>query len=119
MSGLLELAERCEKATPEQQGQLIEQAWDVLAEESAEFRAFALSTPESGFENCAAKFGMALDARAYESAALMLVPEGWEWAYLDKKAIVRKSGSWSHSFGEASTPALALYAAALRARAGQ
>lgn len=50
-------------------------------------------------------------------SAVSSVPEGWDWAYLDKRAIVRKAISVTHSFAEAATPALALTAACLRARA--
>lgn len=62
-------------------------------------------------KDCCPWFTHSLDA------ALTLVPEGQEWAYLDKRAIIRLPGSMAHEFGEAATPALALCAAALRARA--
>lgn len=85
-----------------------------------------------------AKFYAMLDAEAYESAALMLVPEGWvsgfeHWpdpkgetckAWL-KQTSTSKIGHeyfWGHATGDlhidgkAATPALAIGAAALRAK---
>lgn len=53
------------------------------------------------------------------NAVMKLVPDGQGWAYLDRRAIVRLPGSMVHEFGEAATPALALTAAALRARAAE
>ena len=49
-------------------------------------------------------------------AAVTLVPEGWEWAYFDKRAIVRIPDTLKHEMGEAATPALSIICAALRAR---
>jgi hypothetical protein len=60
-----------------------------------------------------------LQAEAYESSAITLVPEGWEWAYVDRQAIVRRADTMQHTFAKSATPALALTAAALRAHAEQ
>lgn len=63
-----------------------------------------------------ARFRRFLDAEAWTDAALMLVPEGWEWAYLDNAAIVREAGTLKHAYGNAPIPALAIAQAALRAQ---
>lgn len=114
---LRDLIERVERATPELQGKLIDEAWEACAADSAAFRRFAC-THCSGFGTNAGRFSAAMDARAYESAAIMLVPEGCEWAYLDKRAIVRIPGALAHEMGEATTPALSIVAASLRAHMG-
>lgn len=132
MADLEALALRCEAATPEMQNALLDQAWEACAEYSPAFRRFA-TFPLPSFDNNAGKFGMAMDAHAFESAALMLVPEGWRvsnWSQW-KHEILRRQGTWLAilardqdelaGFGtrcqHAATPALALAAAALRARA--
>ena len=131
---LLELAARCEGAGPEMQGRLLEEAWEACAEHSYEFQAFARDFL-SGFDNNAGKFAAALEAAAYESAALMLVPEqcysvSLSWFMLDistgddppdmaRRYSATVTGAcipFFQSIGTAS-PALALTAAALRARA--
>lgn len=114
---LRDLIERVEKATPDLQGLLLEEAWEACAADSAAFRRFACAHC-SGFGTNAGRFSAALEARAYESAAIMLVPDGCEWAYLDKRAIVRAPASFSHGIGEAATPALSIVAASLRAHMG-
>lgn len=122
MSELLKLAEQVERASPEMQGRLIEQAWDVLARHSVEFRRFALA-PLSGFDNNAAKFAMALEARAFESAALMLAPEGWEYTLMNAngypEATLTNHAIQRTVWAPGETLSLALCAAALRARASQ
>jgi len=62
------------------------------------------------------KFFRFLDAEAWTDAALCLVPEEWEWAYLDNAAIVREAGTLKHAYGNAPVPALAIAQAALRAQ---
>lgn len=116
-----DLIERIEAASAELSGALIEEAWEALAEASASFRRFACG-PCSGFGTNAGKFSAALEARAFESAAIMLVPEGWTWM-LDtmegrNEACVHGNGPVPDSaYVTAATPALALCAAALKARA--
>jgi hypothetical protein len=61
---LLALASRVEAGTAEQQADLIQDAWDMMG-------PLVRWTPEQ-----ARKFGIMIDAEAYESAALMLVPDG-------------------------------------------
>lgn len=123
---LTDLIERVEAASPHIQAALLEEAWEACAAHSLAFRSFATS-PCSGFGTNAGKFGAAMDARAYESAAVMLVPEGWYWrcghgvlwpgwAHLNVKHPDHCDYGDEHS-AHAETPALALCAAALKARA--
>lgn len=71
---MLALAERCRHGTVDEAGRLIEEAWSLSAEASAEFRRFAVRHL-SGFDNNAGRFSMLLEARAHHDAALMLVPD--------------------------------------------
>lgn len=124
MTNLLQLAERCEGADASMQGALLEEAWETMAEHSADFRAFA-TAPISGFGNNAGKFGMAIDAHAYESGALSLVPEDSKWSITsggganEWQAWVWPAEGGRPDWRIAATPALALCAAALRARAAE
>ncbi len=114
---LLALAERCEAVTAEMQGKLIEEAWTMIHHEGY--------PPEGDWDTCKKCdfFYHILDARAYESAALMLVPEGASFQLHVHPDLIR--GMWCGIFpdpeGEdrfsssAATPALALTAASLRA----
>lgn len=118
---LMDLIERVEKATPELQGKLIDEAWEACAEDSAAFRRFACAH-SSGFGTNAGRFSAALEARAFESAAIMLVPEGFIFGCGPKDA-TKTAWAWAspdgpleyRSISNAATPALALCAAALRA----
>ena len=113
LDALTELAERCEKATAEQQRELLLEAFETLT-------AAFVATPS------AIKFVRMLDAEAYESAAMTLVPEGWTYdAYQGPSGQphrwkLRTIGDGDKFYTEveakAATPALALCAAALRAR---
>lgn len=98
------------------------------------FRRFAVAH-QPGFDNNAGKFAMALEARAYESAAMMLVPEGagvrllryWVshiegpvWMASVTSPTKRPGvivGVDENECWDALDPALALAAAALRAHA--
>src|SRR3569832_1648284 len=118
-SGLLELAERCEAATRPDR----ELDWDI---------ADAMGSNGSIHKRVAApRYTASLDA------AMTLVPEhgaversGWHtigtpWAGFEIWMYREENGTWLHSSsdpiteGNAATPALALCAAALRARASQ
>lgn len=123
MSALLDLAARVEAASDNMQGMMLEEAWETLAEHSAEFRAFA-TTYQRGFDNKAGKFTAALEAEAYLSAAFMLVPKffkvnefeqqgayNWRWRCWLLRPID------AEGIAHAYAPALALCAAALRAEA--
>lgn len=63
------------------------------------------------------RFIKRLDAEAWTSAAEMLVPEGWDWElYPREAALIHPDLPGADVFADASTPALALAAAALKAR---
>lgn len=64
---LLELADRCEAATAEQQRELLEAAWAAIHG--------SLPRRNRGGHNAENSFVSMLDAKAYESAAMTLVPE--------------------------------------------
>jgi len=118
------LAAKIEAAPAEQQREMLELAFIAI-------HGLALEDSDRFFD--------LLNAKAYESAAITLVPEGWvrgfeEWPHPDKGPITRawlKETSisriggdtiWGHSSddqhieGKASTPALALAAACVRAK---
>lgn len=130
MTDLHKLAERAAAGSAEQQADLLADAWDALGPIAR------WSAPQ------VRRFGMMIDAGAYESAALMMVPEdsGFQidnglshWIALgDKAALCGRAtidypkpdydgngDSWISVRVLAATPALALTAAALRARAAQ
>lgn len=126
MTDLLKLAERCERAEEPKRGLFIE-AW--LATLGAHFSHLSADEIRKlpGFR----RFNRMLDADAYESAALMLVPDGWGWNVSWPNIKARESGlllvdapcQGEAQFGydrrfivAAATPALAICAAALRAR---
>lgn len=102
------LIERVEQATSEQQGEVI--------------AAVLMTARKTGWLT-SAQYSAALHmlvAKAYESAALALVPEGWGWHvdYLPPQtpwASLVWQGRMRHAC-HAATPALALGLAALRAR---
>jgi len=114
------LAARLEVASPDEQREMLEAAY-------AAFNGGRLfdqpATP--GFRETHARwdrFRRMLDAEAFESAAMMLVPEGW---FTRLAMEDRHSHSWRWDLrggygvdasARASTPALALTAASLRAR---
>ena len=121
---LWELIERVEAASPAMQYALLDEAWEALAQSSATFRRFACAHCV-GFGTSAGKFAAALEANAFESAAVNLVPEGWYWraghgvlwpgwAHLNRKHPDHCDRGDEHS-AHAETPALALCAASLRA----
>lgn len=65
------------------------------------------------------RFRRFLDAEAWTDAAMMLVPEGWDYAlYSRGEAAVHRSRSGRRTFleGTADHPALALAQACLKAR---
>lgn len=120
MVDLLDLAARVEKAAPDQQAELIGDAWDLLGP------MCRWSSQES------ARFANMIEAGAYESAAMMLVPIscgwfiGWGQTRPDEPmggARITRNGCFigydanydAISDAEATTPALALTAACLRA----
>jgi hypothetical protein len=123
---LLELAARCEAATASEQREMLELA----------FRAIHGEKPTRVHGGCDLldfwlarhnPFFLMLEAKAFESAALMLVPEGWTRLTdnTDGREIVElytpdyDEHDWQpdirFSAASAATPALALCAASLRA----
>lgn len=139
---LRDLIERVERAAPQMQSLLLEEAWEACAADSAAFRRFACAHC-SGFGTNAGRFSAAMDARAYESAAIMLVPEGWRfgieqagaydgsprdeawcWPYESNFDPDWQNGQQGYrdasdgARGYAATPALSLVAASLRAHMG-
>lgn len=117
MPNLLPLAARCEAAPAEEQRELLIEAWDAVNRRDpnrpGQFAAWLA-------------FERMLDAQAWESAALMLVPEGLEWSAerrLSKGMRPAYASIWSmgardvdiHHNGTGRTPALAILAAALKA----
>ena len=112
---LVELAKRCEEAATEEQGDLLDLAYRVLhpwPDKNYDFSAFN-------------RFQAMLKAGAYESAALMLVPEGLfpTFDFVAKRCWLRTEQGFdvAHgpAFGRGNTVSLALCAAALRAAKGE
>jgi hypothetical protein len=132
---LIEMAERCERAEPSEQRALLTQAFEVVHGRQL---AAGWETEDGRCEtNARLKFDRMLEAGAFESAAMTLVPEGWAversgwhtiaephhagfelWQYRkNADGEYRHSSSETITKGSAVTAALALCAAALRARA--
>ena len=120
-----DLAARIEAAEAGEQRELLEEAWEECCRESLSFRRFACTTiPGGDGWTMTGRFIRMIDAGAYESAALMLVPEGRDWSVAmhtlgdETRAavarILRPNGIGLNT--AAPTPALALAAAALRAK---
>jgi hypothetical protein len=125
---LYALADRARQASPEgeEQSIILDAAWELLAQHSAGFRTYA-RTYCPNFDTNAGRFGAALDARAYVSAALMLVPEGMrdEWDLSTLYHVARVSLNLNHGpeespyYGEnvCNCVSMAIADAALRAHA--
>lgn len=129
MSKLLELAERCERATgPDREMDAAIATALGFAPAGAELRDGSLSwkkpaQTERGFNYWKWYVHRAATYTASLDAAMTLVPEGHNWAVESDSDGV---GAWcydknAHNTGPqiAATPALALTVAALRARAAQ
>lgn len=114
---LLALAERCEAADASEQRELL---WEAFLALQARPDDHTPGVKEwSWLWN---RFNLMTGAEAYESAAMMLVPEGYgvkvrRWVNGRGAAGCYPSES-ADDWHNAATPALALCAAALRARAG-
>ncbi len=118
---LTDLAARAEAAGPEMQRELLVEAWLAL---NPEHPSEGVSRARAEWYVRQARFIKMLDAEAYESAALMLMPEGWNFilaSTFDNGAIcdVRKEplgadGTWP-GHARASCASLALLAAICRA----
>lgn len=109
----LSLAERVQAGKPDRQHALVFEAWQALKPSYADPRRVLAM----------------LDAEAYESAATTLVPEGFWWTVghvmgpqpgdqnMFWATCHERDATWPYARPIAATPALALTAAVLRARA--
>lgn len=118
MTGLLELAARCEAAIAEQQAPLLIEAFDLTNWRSRAKGRLVEHNPQWW------RFDKMIRAEAFESAAMTLVPEGHDTqVHLffgrdgEGSAIVTPLKRIGLPRIFAATPALALTAAALRSRA--
>lgn len=107
MTNLSDLAARVEAAEArEQRALLLDTVFEIAAGEWPTSKA--------------ARFCTLIDAEAYESAALMMVPEGWGWSIHTSDfpgAFIAEVELEGREHGaRATTPALALACAALRAK---
>jgi hypothetical protein len=135
-SDLHSLAARAEAADPSEQREVLNAAFRAIHGEKPP-RVLGGSDALTSWLYRYNPFFKMLDAEAYESAAMMLVPEGWsvfllrlpegrgeasllEFGEPDEKGKRwRRAGMIDTGRRTASTPALALVAAYLRARATQ
>ncbi|WP_121120109.1 hypothetical protein [Croceibacterium ferulae] len=107
------LVAEIEAADPVEQAELLCDAWDLLAR------------PGWADADRSAQFMRCIDAEAFESAAIMLVPEGAfpTLDFVERRCWLRDGSGFDLAFGVAhgrgSTIALALVAACLRARNNQ
>ena len=109
---LRELIDRVQSAEPEDQADMLGEAWDALAKTKMEFRRFAMGN--------AGKFALLVDAEAFESAAMMMVPQSG-YFYLRLKSQNIDGDRWTAdvSFEDGrdatcSTAALAILSASLK-----
>lgn len=120
MTNLLTLAQQIEQATEDQQQDMLINAWQMMF-------PFIDQSAQSARWDSWSKFSRMLSVKAYESAAMMLVPDGTghDPYWMLKAANPNnpkgcRSEIWvkdkGHPFrGRAATPALALAAACCRA----
>lgn len=85
---------------------------------------FQAVTGKEGIVRCMGREGISAEVPAYTAsldAAMSLVPEGWDFSIEPRHALVVLDDGWNLARFEAkaATPARALTAAALRARAHQ
>lgn len=133
MTDLASLAARCEAADGGEAA-ILYKAWNMIARTDATFRRFACTAIDATGTTQAGRFAALVDAGAYLDAAMTLVPEWYRLQLSDwDDETLRTHGPWQAiltppgrrcDFSEwmprcdhAATPALALCAAALRARA--
>lgn len=99
---ILALAARVEAGTAEQQSELLYEASTALAQHRPHNEGI---------------FAAMVAVGAYESAAMLLVPEGWEWSvtYNGYAEMRHPRMRRLDQLGRATAPAFALTAASLRA----
>jgi hypothetical protein len=120
---IIALAERCEKATGEKRETLtiFEDAFALCFPKPSRIWVADNNgpwTPEySRHHERGWAFSEMLEANAFLDAAMTLVPEGWGYSICPTSALLTRSTSDHGVMARAATPALALTAAALRARA--
>lgn len=102
---MLELAARVEAATADEQPMLLKEAADLIFSDDEEARC---------------KTARFIFIEAFESAAMALLPEGWGYSICPKSTLLTRgpvSGRQEQVMARGAIPALAVTAAALRARA--
>lgn len=121
-----ELIGALEKATADDKS-LFEDAWEHLCQTSFDFRRYACTSVDDYGLTGTGRFCRFVDVGAYESAALLMVPEGcgWRiWAPAADSLQPHRATVWAARgqpmFApfdvDAPTPALAICLAALKAR---
>lgn len=120
-----ELIERLEAAGWKDQRPLLREAFDIIRPEPRKWDGFPWINPRKEWVNWYKDwrwFEAALRIGAYESAALTLVPEGWDWGghsdcefYVFKRRPDMRGGYARIIDATAATPALAICIAALKA----
>lgn len=115
---LLELADKVEAAGASEQRELLIEAWWALSGMS--------HNRDAGLAAIDLRFKRMLDAEAYESAAMMLIPDECVWSLYNsddpspllwKAAVMPFRVAAGESVNRTKVRALALVAASLRARA--
>ena len=115
---LTALAARMQEAQAEEQRELLEAAWCAVFGEPVARELLIISMLDPHYH----RLIKILDAEAYESAALMLIPEEWRdgltvtWTRgLKSERVYLVKLRWLRVSSSAQTPALAIASAALLA----
>lgn len=116
-----DLIARLEAATADEQRELLLEAFEAIHPYPGPDH-YLKPDIDWTWDRLRERFVKMLDAEAYESAALTLVPEGWNWAVWMRHDWRKHSAQVWHreresstKHGDAATPALAIVIAALRA----
>lgn len=115
MTDLLKLAARCEAADASEQATLLREAFGAIHRWLP--RDMPCGQMPEGALAREARFEQLMRAEASLDAAMTLVPEGWEWRADSTGVAECWNGSPNDVTCHSTTPALALCAASLRARA--
>ena len=114
----MKLSDQIENATPDQQRQMLYEAWDALNPLPRQEMSFRYAWGVKRVQ-----FDAMIDAGAFESAAMTFIPEGWSYGFTDRRATYPgmrvNAQMWtaepaSTIHGDATTPALAIAAACVR-----
>lgn len=123
---LLDLASRCEAADASEQRELLEAAYEAVSGSSLYRDVVSTVDAVEGNAERASQFTAMLEVEAYESAAMQLLPEGQGRGcfFMSRDSFGRTHcNAWTDVefnrkvHASAATPALALCAASLKARA--